>query len=41
MMQEFLVNNLEWIKNTFQFTENFLRKFNEECYTGYFLKVDV
>ena len=40
-MQEFLVNNLEWIKNTFQFTENFLRKFNEECYTGYFLKVDV
>ena len=41
MLQEFLVNDLEWIKNTFQFTENFLTKFNEEFYTGYFLKVDV
>ena len=35
------VNNSEWIKNTSQFNEGFIKNYNEESFKGYFLKVDV
>ena len=35
------VNNFEWIKNTSQFNEGFIKNYNEEIFKGYFLKVDV
>ena len=34
-------NNSEWIENTSQFNENFIKNYNEESGEGYFLKVDV
>ena len=30
-----------WIKDTFQFTEDFIKSYNEEGDEGYFLEVDV
>ena len=33
------VNNFEWIKDTSQFNENFLKNYNEESDEGYFLKL--
>ena len=41
MSQKFPVNNFEWIKDTFQFNEDFIKNYNEESDEGYFLKVDV
>ena len=41
MSQKFLVNNFEWIDDTFQFNENFIKNCNEESGEGYFLEVDV
>ena len=35
------VNNFEWIKDTSQFNENFIKKYDEESDKTYFLKVDV
>ena len=40
MSQELTANNFEWIKNTFQFNEDFIKNYNEESYEGYFLEVD-
>ena len=35
------VNKLEWIEDTFQFNEDFIKKYNEKSDEGYFLEVDV
>ena len=35
------VNNFEWIKDTSQFNEDFIKSYNEESDQGYFLKVDI
>ena len=41
MSQKLPVNNFEWIKDTSQFNEDFIRHYNEESDEGYFLEVDV
>ena len=41
MLQKFLVNNFEQIKNTSQFNEDFMKNYNEESDKGCFLEVDV
>ena len=41
MSQKLPVNKFEWIENTSQFTEDFIRHFNQESNEGYFLEVDV
>ena len=41
MSQKLPVNNFEWIKNTSQFNEDFIKNYNEESHEGYFLEVDV
>ena len=41
MSQKLHVNNFKWIKNTFQFNEDFTKNYNEEIDGGYFLEVDV
>ena len=35
------VNKLEWIKDTSQFNEDFIKNYNEESDEGYFLEVGV
>ena len=39
--QKLPVNNFEWIKDTSQFNEDFIKNYNEESDEGYFLEVDV
>ena len=41
MSQKLLVNNFEWIDDTSQFNEDFMKSHNEESDKGYFLEVDV
>ena len=41
MSQKLPVNNFEWIKNTSQFNEDFMKNYNEESDKAYFLKVDI
>ena len=41
MSQKLPVNNFEWIEDTFQFNENFKKRYNEESDERYFLEVDV
>ena len=41
MLQKLPVNNFEWIKDTSQFNEGFIKSCNEETDEGYFLEVDV
>ena len=41
MLQKLPVNNSEWMKELIEFTENFIKNYNEESIEGYFLKVDV
>ena len=41
MSQKLPVNNFEWIKDTSQFNEDFIKSYNEETDEGYFLEVDV
>ena len=41
MSQKLPVNNFEWIKDTFQFNEDFIKNYNVESDKEYFLKVDV
>ena len=41
MLQKLLVNTFEWIEETFQFNENFVKNYTEESDEGYFLEVDV
>ena len=35
------VNNFEWIRDTSQFNEDFIKNYNEESDEGYFVEVDV
>ena len=39
MSQKLPVNNFEWIKDTSQFNENFIKNYNEESDEGIFLKL--
>ena len=41
MSQKFPVKNFEWINDTSQFNEDFIKYYNEESDDGYFLEVDV
>ena len=41
MSQKLPVNNFEWIEDTSQFKESFIKIYNEESDKGYFLEVDV
>ena len=41
MSQKLPVNNLEWIKDTSHFSEDFIKNYKEERDEGYFLKVDI
>ena len=41
MPQKLPVNKFEWIEDTFQFNEGFIKNYNEESDEGYFLEVDV
>ena len=40
MSQMLPVNNFEWINDTYQFNEDFIKNYNEESDEGYFLEVD-
>ena len=39
--QKLPVNIFKWIKDTFQFNEDFIKHYNEESDKKHFLKVDV
>ena len=41
MSQKLPVNNFEWIKDTSQFNEDFIKNYTNESDEGYFLKGDV
>ena len=41
MSQKPSINNFEWIKDTSEFNEDFMKNYNKESDEGYFLKVDV
>ena len=41
MSQKLPVNNFEWIKNTSQFNEDFIKSYDNKKDKGYFLEVDV
>ena len=41
MSQKLQVNDFEWIKDTCQFTEDFIKNYNQESDEGYFLEFDV
>ena len=41
MSQKLFVNNFEWIKDTSQFNEDFIKNYNQDSNKGYFLEVDV
>ena len=41
MSQKLPVNNSEWIEDTSQFNEDFIKNYNEESDEGYFIGVDV
>ena len=41
MPQKLPINNFEWIEDTSQLNEDFIKNYNEESEEGYFLEVDV
>ena len=41
MSQKLPVNNFEWIEESSQFNEDFIKDYNEENDEGYFLEVHV
>ena len=41
MSQKLPVNNFDWIKNTSQFNEDFIKSYDNKKDKGYFLEVDV
>ena len=41
MLQKLPVNNFEWIKDTSQFNEDFIKNYNEESSEEYFFETDV
>ena len=40
ILKMFPVNNFEWVKDTSQLNEDFIKSYNEENDEGYFLEVD-
>ena len=41
MLQKLSVNSFEWIKDTCQFNEDFIKNYNGESDEGYFSDIDV
>ena len=41
MSQKLPVNDFKWVKNVSKFNEDFIKKYEENSNTGYFLEVDV
>ena len=41
MPQKLPINSFEWIKDTSQFNEDFIKSYNEESDKRYFFEVDV
>ena len=41
MLENLPVNRFEWIEDTSQFNEDFMKNYNEEIDEGYFLEVDI
>ena len=41
MLENLPVNIFEWIEDTSQFNEDFMKNYNEEIDEGYFLEVDI
>ena len=41
MLQKLPVNNFEWIKDSSQFNEDFIKSYNKERGEEFFLEVDV
>ena len=41
MSQKFPVNNFEWIEDSSQFNEDFIKNYNAESDEGYFVEVNV
>ena len=41
MSEKLPVNNLDWIEDTSQFNEDFIKNYNEESDKGCFLQIDV
>ena len=41
MSQKLSVNNFEWIEDTSQLNEDFIKSYNQESDEGYFLEVDI
>ena len=41
MSQKFPVNNFEWIRDTSQFNEVFIKSYNEESDEGYFFEIEI
>ena len=40
MSQKLPANGFEWVKNLSKFNEDFIKKYDEDTNTGYFLEVD-
>ena len=40
MSQKLSVKNFEWVENSIQFNEEFIKSYNEESDEGYFLEID-
>ena len=41
MSQKLPVNTFEWIEDTSQFNQDFIKSYNEKCDEGYFLEVNI
>ena len=41
MSQKLPVNSFEWVNNLSKFNEDFIKKYDEDSNTGYFLELDV
>ena len=41
MSQKLPVNSFKWVKNLWRFNEDFIKKYDENSNTGYFIEVDV
>ena len=41
LSQKLPINNFEWIEETFQFNEDFIKNYNKEEDEVYFLEVDI
>ena len=41
MSQKLPINGFKWVENLFQFNESFIKHYDENSNTGYFLEVDI